>query len=75
VNYRGVKSAPFFVLIGAAMPSVLVEAAFISNPTEEQRLQREEYRRQITKALMAGITKFKGRYEKRLGMLPAKGRS
>jgi N-acetylmuramoyl-L-alanine amidase len=75
VNYRGVKSAPFFVLIGAAMPSVLVEAAFISNPTEEQRLQQEGYRQQITKALMAGITKFKGRYEKRLGMLPAKGRS
>jgi len=75
VNYRGVKSAPFFVLIGAAMPSVLVEAAFISNPTEEQRLQREEYRQQITKALMAGITKFKGRYEKRLGMLPAEGPS
>ncbi len=75
VNYRGVKSAPFFVLIGAAMPSVLVEAAFISNPTEEQRLQGEGYRQQITKALMAGITKFKGRYEKRLGMLPAKGPS
>ena len=75
VNNRGVKSAPFFVLIGAAMPSVLVEAAFISNPTEEQRLQGEGYRQQITKALMAGIAKFKGRYEKRLGMLPAKGRS
>lgn len=75
VNYRGVKSAPFFVLIGAAMPSVLVEAAFISNPEEEQRLQREGYRQQITKALMAGIIKFKGRYEKRLGMLPAKGPS
>lgn len=75
VNYRGVKSAPFFVLIGAAMPSVLVEAAFISNPTEEQRLQQEGYRQQITKALMVGITKFKGRYEKRLGMLPAKGPS
>lgn len=75
LNYRGVKSAPFFVLIGAAMPSVLVEAAFISNPTEEQRLQQEGYRQQITKALMAGIIKFKGRYEKRLGMVPAKGRS
>ena len=75
VNYRGVKSAPFFVLIGAAMPSVLVEAAFISNPAEEQKLQREGYRQQITKALTAGIAKFKGRYEKRLGMLPGKGPS
>jgi N-acetylmuramoyl-L-alanine amidase len=72
VNNRGVKSAPFFVLIGAAMPSVLVEAAFVTNPSEEQRLQREGYRQQIAKALMAGISKFKDRYEKRLGMLPAK---
>ncbi|MBI2903611.1 MAG: N-acetylmuramoyl-L-alanine amidase [Candidatus Methylomirabilis oxyfera] len=73
VNNRGVKSAPFFVLIGAAMPSVLVEAAFVTNPSEEQRLQREAFRQQIAKALMAGITKFRDRYEKRLGMLPGKG--
>jgi N-acetylmuramoyl-L-alanine amidase len=75
VNYRGVKSAPFFVLIGAAMPSVLVEAAFVTNPSEEQRLQREGYRQQIARALMAGISRFKDRYEKRLGMLPAKGQN
>ncbi|MDE2181337.1 MAG: N-acetylmuramoyl-L-alanine amidase, partial [candidate division NC10 bacterium] len=41
VDNRGVKSAPFFVLIGAAMPSVLVEVAFITNPEEEQKLEQE----------------------------------
>lgn len=75
LSNRGVKSAPFFVLIGAAMPSVLVEAAFITNPKEEQRLERETYRQQVAEALLEGIAKFKARYEKRLGMLPARGPS
>ena len=72
LSNRGVKSAPFFVLIGAAMPSVLVEAAFITNPEEERRLHRETYRQKVAEALLAGIAKFRARYEKRLGMLPAR---
>jgi N-acetylmuramoyl-L-alanine amidase len=72
VSARGIKSAPFFVLIGAAMPSVLVEAAFISNPAEERRLRTVGYRQQVAEALLAGVTKFKSRYEKRVGMLPAR---
>ena len=75
VNNRGVKSAPFFVLIGAAMPSVLVEAAFITNPEEERRLQGDAYRQQVAEGLLAGVAKFKARYEKRLGMLPVRGSS
>ena len=71
VDNRGVKSAPFFVLIGAAMPSVLVEVAFITNPDEEQKLEQETYRQQIAQALLAGIAKFKARYEKRVGFMPA----
>ncbi|MGH7369717.1 MAG: N-acetylmuramoyl-L-alanine amidase [Candidatus Methylomirabilaceae bacterium] len=73
VSARGIKSAPFFVLIGAAMPSVLVEAAFISNPQEERRLRTVGYRQQVAEALLAGVAKFKSRYEKRVGMLPEKG--
>ena len=72
VDNRGVKSAPFYVLIGAAMPSVLVESAFITNPREEGRLQRDEYRHQIAEALLAGIAKFKDRYEKRVGAVPVR---
>lgn len=71
VDNRGVKSAPFFVLIGAAMPSALVEVAFITNPDEEQKLEQEAYRQQIAQALLAGIAKFKARYEKRVGVIPA----
>ena len=71
VDNRGVKSAPFFVLIGAAMPSVLVEVAFITNPQEEQKLSQEAYRQQVAEALLAGIGQFKARYEKRVGVMSA----
>ncbi len=71
VENRGIKSAPFFVLIGAAMPSVLVEVAFITNPDEEHKLEQEMYRQQIADALLAGIAKFRTRYEKRVGSMPA----
>ena len=71
VDNRGVKSAPFFVLIGAAMPSVLVEVAFITNPEEEQQLAQEAYRERVAQALLAGIAKFKTRYEKRVGLIPS----
>ncbi|MDD5558784.1 N-acetylmuramoyl-L-alanine amidase [Candidatus Methylomirabilis sp.] len=70
VDNRGVKSAPFFVLIGAAMPSVLVEVAFITNPQEERKLEQEAYRQQVAEALLAGIAQFKARYEKRVGLMP-----
>lgn len=72
VDNRGIKSAPFYVLIGAAMPSVLVESAFITNPKEERKLQRDEYRQQVAEALLAGIAKFKARYEKRVGVMPVR---
>ncbi|MCI0370702.1 MAG: N-acetylmuramoyl-L-alanine amidase [candidate division NC10 bacterium] len=67
VNNRGVKSGPFFVLMGAAMPSALVEVAFISNQQEERKLQEEAYKQRVAEALLEGITKFRARYEKRLG--------
>ena len=72
VNNRGVKSAPFFVLMGAAMPAVLVEVAFISNPKEEKKLQAEAYKNQVADALYAAIARFKQRYERRLGLSPSR---
>ncbi|MBI3990331.1 MAG: N-acetylmuramoyl-L-alanine amidase [candidate division NC10 bacterium] len=68
VENRGVKSGPFYVLAGAAMPAVLVEAAFISNPLEERKLMDETYRQRVAEALFEGIARFKARYEKRMGM-------
>jgi N-acetylmuramoyl-L-alanine amidase len=52
---RGVRSAPFIVLIGANMPSVLAEVAFISNPKDERLLRKESTKQSIVKALFAGI--------------------
>jgi N-acetylmuramoyl-L-alanine amidase len=68
VENRGVKSGPFYVLATAAMPAVLVESAFITNPREERKLQREEYRQRIAHALFEGIAAYKIRYEQRLGL-------
>jgi N-acetylmuramoyl-L-alanine amidase len=64
---RGVKQAPFYVLGGAAMPAVLVEIGFISNPQEEQRLRDDGYRERIARALVAGVTAYKRSYDQRLG--------
>lgn len=55
---RGVKQAPFRVLMRAAMPAVLVEVAFISNPTEEQKLKNEEFLDRVALAIYNGIAKF-----------------
>jgi len=68
VDNRGVKSGPFYVLATAAMPAVLVESAFITNPREERRLQREEYRQRIAEGLYEGVAAYKIRYEQRLGL-------
>ncbi|MEE8152070.1 MAG: N-acetylmuramoyl-L-alanine amidase [candidate division NC10 bacterium] len=77
VDNRGVKSAPFFVLMGAAMPAVLTEVAFISNSAEERKLQAERYKDRVAEALYAGVARFKARYERRLGVTPRRsgGRS
>jgi N-acetylmuramoyl-L-alanine amidase len=68
VQNRGVKSGPFYVLATAAMPAVLVESAFITNPQEERRLRQDGYRQRIAEALFQGISRYKLRYEQRLGM-------
>lgn len=68
VENRGVKSGPFYVLATAAMPAILVEGAFITNPKEERKLQREAYRQRVAEALYEGIAKYKARYERRVGM-------
>jgi len=55
---RGVKKAPFVVLIGAQMPSALVELGFISNPSEERRMKKASYRQKIAEALYQGLYKY-----------------
>jgi N-acetylmuramoyl-L-alanine amidase len=54
----GVKQGPFHVLLGAAMPSALVEAAFITNPREEKRLNSTEYQRHVANAIVKGVKNY-----------------
>src|SRR5262249_55993829 len=55
---RGVKQAPFRVLVGAGMPAVLVEVAFISNSEEEKLLVSDAYQAKIAAAVVPGIARF-----------------
>jgi N-acetylmuramoyl-L-alanine amidase len=55
---RGVKKAPFVVLIGANMPSILAEISFVSNPGDEKRLQTPEHRQKIAESLFKGISRY-----------------
>ena len=59
---RGVRQAPFVVLEGATMPAVLVEVAFLSNPTESKELVDAAFQDQIAAALDKSILSFKARY-------------
>ncbi len=58
VRNLGVKQAPFFVLIGARMPSILVETSFISNPEEERRLRSPAYQDAIARGIAKGIIQY-----------------
>ena len=55
---RGVKQAPFYVLMGAAMPAILVECAFISNMTEKDNLKNERYIDMIAARMTTGAKKY-----------------
>ena len=55
---RGVRQAPFMVLIGATMPSILAEIGFVSNPHDEKLLQRPEQRQKIAEALYKGVSRY-----------------
>jgi N-acetylmuramoyl-L-alanine amidase len=55
---RGVRTAPFIVLIGAAMPSVLTEVSFISNPRDERLLKKSTNQERLVKALFSGIESY-----------------
>jgi N-acetylmuramoyl-L-alanine amidase len=67
---RGVKQAPFRVLVGATMPAVLVEVAFLSNAEEEKQLTSEGFQSRVANAIMRGMS----RYFQHLGQRPVASR-
>ncbi|WP_043793603.1 N-acetylmuramoyl-L-alanine amidase [Solidesulfovibrio fructosivorans] len=64
IRDRGPHEAPFFVLIGANMPAVLVELGYITNPTEAKRLSSDAYLRKLADGLADGIVAYKKRIER-----------
>jgi N-acetylmuramoyl-L-alanine amidase len=58
VRDRGVKQAPFVVLIGAGMPSVLAEIAFMTHSQESKLLKTPSYRQRIAESLFQGIRRY-----------------
>jgi N-acetylmuramoyl-L-alanine amidase len=58
VRNRGVRKAPFVVLIGADMPSILTEVSFLSNPSDEKLLKKPEYRQRVAEGLYQGIASY-----------------
>ena len=57
---RGVKKAPFVVLIGANMPSILAEISFLTNPSDAQELHDSKYRERIAESLYRGVARYVG---------------
>ncbi len=58
VKSKGIKQAPFYVLLGADMPSILVETSFISNPRECKRLSSSDYQTQLCHGIVQGIKRY-----------------
>jgi N-acetylmuramoyl-L-alanine amidase len=55
---RGIKKAPFVVLLGANMPSILAEIGFLTNAREEAQLKKSEYRQKLADALYRGVSRY-----------------
>ena len=58
IKNLGVKQAPFVVLIGASMPSVLAEISFVTNRQEARLLKTAAYRQRIAESLLAGVVRY-----------------
>jgi len=60
---RGVKQAGFYVMVGASMPNVLIETAFMSNKREEKLLNSPNFQDKIARAVYRSVKKFREKHE------------
>ncbi len=58
IRNKGIKQAPFYVLLGADMPSILIETSFISNPRECKRLLNNAYKKHMVQGIVDGIKRY-----------------
>jgi N-acetylmuramoyl-L-alanine amidase len=65
---RGVKQAPFVVLMGVQMPASLLEVGFISNPKEEKKLRNKKHQAKLVDAILVSVDDFGKRYDARRGI-------
>jgi len=63
INNRGIKQAPFRVLMGATMPAVLIEIGFITNPDEERRLRDASFKDRLAAAISESVRRYHDRYQ------------
>ncbi len=64
IRDHGVRSAPFYVLVGATMPAILVEMGYITNPAEAKRLTQKRYLERLADGLVDGISAYKRQIER-----------
>ncbi|MGZ8853937.1 MAG: N-acetylmuramoyl-L-alanine amidase [Thermoanaerobaculia bacterium] len=69
VQNRGVKQAPFKVLVGATMPAALVEVGFITNPDEETKIKSDAFQDMMVDALVRAVQRYKTDFEIRIGLI------
>jgi N-acetylmuramoyl-L-alanine amidase len=70
MNSRAIQQAPFYVLVGANMPAVLVEMGFISNPGDEKQLNTPAYQQAVVQSMVASMLQFREYLEGRRGTAP-----
>jgi N-acetylmuramoyl-L-alanine amidase len=66
LNTRGVKQAGFYVLVGASMPSVLIETGFISNKDDAKFLRSKKGQQQLAESIFNAIKTYRSYYEKEM---------
>ena len=67
VKDGGVRPAPFYVLVGASRPSILVEVGYITNPKERERLFTSDYQEEIAEGIVEGVNRYLDNRKKEIG--------